>query len=354
MSTTRVLHVLPHAGGGAETYIERLDGLPGFRFERFALTERGRPTELPGGLARLRRAIESRDLIHVHGDAAALACWPVTGRRPTVITLHGSHLLRRSSGFRGAIARAGVRRAFARAREVIAVSESELDYARALAPAAAERIELIRNGVPRPQPSGEDELRATREALRLAPGSIVALFVGELSERKQPVQFAEAIERARSTEPEIIGVIAGEGPLRARLEPLGGEGLRVLGQRQDVSDLLAASDVFVLPSLREGLSYALLEAMSLGRATIVSDCPGNLDAVGDAGLVFPAGDVTGMAGSLERLAADPELRASLAKRAAERARSRFSLSEMREATARAYRHAINRGMDRGALEGTRR
>jgi glycosyltransferase involved in cell wall biosynthesis len=119
-----------------------------------------------------------------------------------------------------------------------------------------------------------------------------------------------------------------------------------------VSDLLAASDVFVLPSLREGLSYALLEAMSLGRPALVSDCPGNLDAVGDSGLVFPAGDVAGMAGSLERLAADPELRDSLGKRAAERVRSRFSVTEMREATARAYRDAIGRGMDRGAIEGS--
>jgi glycosyltransferase involved in cell wall biosynthesis len=352
MSTPRVLHVLPHPGGGAETYIEHLDGMPGFRFERLSLTERGRPTELPGGLVRLRRAAESCDLLHVHGDAAALVSWPATGGRPTVITLHGSHLLRRTSGFRGPVVRAGVRRAFARAKAVIAVSESELDYARALAPGAADRFELIRNGVSAPRPAGEDERRASRTALGFPPGSIVALFVGELSERKQPVQFAEAIERARSSDPEIVGMIAGEGPLRARLERLRGEGLWLLGQRGDVGELLAASDVFVLPSLREGLSYALLEAMSLGRAVLVSDCPGNLDAVGDAGLVFPAGDVGGMAGALTRLAANPELRASLAKRAAERARTRFSVSEMRDATARAYRRAISQGTDRAALEGT--
>ncbi len=341
MSEARVLHVLPHRGGGGQTYVEQLASMKGFEFDRVELTRRRNPLELPVGLARVIQAARSHDLVHVHGDAAALACLPALGMRPTVITLHGSHLLRRSTGTRGRLVREGSRRAFARAAAVIAVSESELAFARSIAPAAAERITLVHNGVADAAQVTDAERQSTREALGVEPDSRVALFVGELSERKQPVQFAEAVARARVEQPRIVGALAGDGPLRGRLEPLAGDGLRVLGERRDVTALLAAADAFVLPSLWEGLSYALLEAMSLGRAVVVSDGPGNPDAAGDAGLVFPAGDVGALASSLARLAREPELARSLGEAAAARARERFSLTGMIDATAEVYERALS-------------
>ncbi len=345
MSAPRVLHVLPHAGGGGETYVDQLEAMEGFRFERFELSERRRPLEAVAGLVRLVRTIPSHDLVHIHGDSAALVCRPVIGRGPTVITLHGSHLLRRSTGAKGRVVRAGIRGALARADATVAVSESELAYARELAPGAAERIELIRNGVPDPDPVDESDRRAIREQLRLEPTSVAALFVGELSERKQPLQFAQAIERAGAANSEIVGLLAGAGPLQPQLERMRGERLRLLGDRRDVKQLLAASDLFVLPSLWEGLSYAVLEAMALGKATLVSDGPGNPDAVGDTGLIFPAGDVSSMAASLSRLAGDAALRRSLGEEAMRRARERFSLTQMREATARVYERALKRAAE---------
>jgi glycosyltransferase involved in cell wall biosynthesis len=340
MSEARILHVLPHAGGGGETYVRQLEAMGRFRFERFTLTERRRPIELGPGLIRLVRAIPGHDLVHIHGDAAALACWPIVGRRPTVITLHGSHLLRRASGPRTALVRAGIRRALARAHTVIAVSESEFEYARGIAPQTAERIELIPNGVSEPESASEPERRAHRERLGLDESSVAALFAGELSERKQPVEFAEAVRIARQSGARLVGLIAGEGPLRPRLEQMQSEHLRLLGNRDDVHDLLVAADLFVLPSLWEGLPYVVLEAMALGRATLVSSGPGNPDAVGDAGLIFPVGDVQAMAEALSRLAGDQGLRDSLGEAAAKRAREHFSLSEMSRATAQVYERAL--------------
>jgi glycosyltransferase involved in cell wall biosynthesis len=341
MSEARVLHVLPHRGGGGEAYVEQLASMAGFDFDRVELTRRRNPLELAGGLARVIKAARGDDLVHVHGDAAALACLPAIGMRPTVITLHGSHLLRRASGTRGRLVREGSRRAFARAAAVIAVSESELSFTRGIAPAAAGRITLIHNGVPDAPPVSDADRRVARETLGVEPDSYVAVFVGELSERKQPVQFAEAVARARIEQPRIVGMVVGEGPLRGRLEPMAVDGLKLLGERHDVTNFLAAADAFVLPSLWEGLSYALLEAMSLGLATVVSDGPGNPDAVGDAGLVFPVGDVDALASSLVRLASDPELGRSLGEAAAARARERFSLSGMIEATAEVYERALS-------------
>jgi glycosyltransferase involved in cell wall biosynthesis len=342
MAPARILHVVPHPGGGGETYIRYLDSIPGTRFESLPLTAHGRPHEAPAGLLRLRRAIPGHDLVHVHGDSAALVCLPVLRRRPAVITLNGVHLARRSDGVRGRAVSRGLRAAFERSAGVIAVSESELALARSLAPRAAERIALVHNGVPEREPPSEAERRATRERLGVAADAVIALFAAELTERKQPLQFAAAVDAARVAHPEIVGLVLGEGPLRPRLEATRSDGLRVLGHRSDFTDLVAASDIVCLPSLWEGLAYSVLEAMALGRATVVSDGPGNPDAVGEAGLVFPAGDVDGLSAALSRLAAEPGLCASLGEAAARRARERFTIEGMVRGTAAVYESALGR------------
>lgn len=342
MSAAQILHVVPHPGGGGETYIRYLESMGDVRFESLPLTEYGSPHETPAGLVRLARAMGGYDVVHIHGDSSALVSLPVIGRRPTVITLNGVHLARRTRGVRGRAVRAGLRRAFERSDGVIAVSEAELAFARALAPRAADRIELVHNGVPERDESTDADRRAAREALGIAPDAVVVMFGGELTDRKQPLQFAAAVNAARGEHPEIVGLVLGEGPLRPRLEPMQSDGLRLLGHRTDFTELLGAADVVVLPSLWEGMAYAVLEPMALGRALLVSDGPGNPDAVGDAGLVFPAGDVPGMAAALGRLAADPDLRASLGEAARRRARERFSVAGMARATKAVYERALGR------------
>jgi glycosyltransferase involved in cell wall biosynthesis len=344
MSEPRILHVVPHTGGGGETYIGHLDAIEGYRFDRLALTERGRPHETPAGLLRLRRALPDYELLHLHGDSAALVSLPLLRRKPAVITLNGLHLARRSGGARGRLARTGLRRALEAVDTVIAVSESERDLARELAPAA--RVELIHNGVPQREQPSEDERRAIREGLGLDPGAVVALFAAELTERKQPLQFADAVRVAGAEHPELVGLVLGDGPLREPLEARSGDRVRLLGHRRDFLELVGAADVVVLPSLWEGLAYAALEAMALGRATVVSDGPGNPDAVGEAGLVFPAGDVAGLSAALSRLAADPGLRASLGEAAARRARERFTIEGMVRGTAQVYESALGRELGR--------
>jgi glycosyltransferase involved in cell wall biosynthesis len=340
MSPPPILHVLPHPGGGGERYASLLEDMPGLSFERFALTERPRPVAALRGVARLRREIGSYDLIHVHGDAAALVCLPLIGRRPTVITLHGAHLLRRAGGVRGPAVRGGLRMAFRRAAAVIAVSESEHRTARELVGDAA-NLRLVLNGIPEQEPVGAGERRSARGALGLGPEAIAVLFVGELAERKQPLQLAEAVRRARDADPRIVALLAGDGPLAPALEALAGDGVRPLGARGDVGALLAAADIFVLPSLWEGLPYAVLEAMAAGVPVVASDGPGNPDAVGQAGVLFPAGDTDAMSAALKRLADDPALRDSLARAGAARARERFGLSRMLEQTAAIYEEALS-------------
>src|SRR5207248_4687947 len=90
-------------------------------------------------------------------------------------------------------------------------------------------------------------------------------------------------------------LVAGEGPLAGAVERQAGDGVRPLGRRDDPEALLAATDALVMPSRREGMSMAVLEAMGRGVAVVVSDGAGNPETVGDAGLVTPAGDEAALA-----------------------------------------------------------
>jgi glycosyltransferase involved in cell wall biosynthesis len=119
--------------------------------------------------------------------------------------------------------------------------------------------------------------------------------------------------------PDAMFVLAGDGPERQALEELAerldvADRVRFLGERSDVADLLAACDVFVLPSLYEGLPISLLEAMAAERPTIATAIGGVDEVVrdGESGLLVPPAQPGAMASALRRLLADAELRARLA------------------------------------------
>ena len=126
----------------------------------------------------------------------------------------------------------------------------------------------------------------------------VGIWVGSLDERRDPLAVVRAAEQTSTTL-----LIVGDGPLRPEVERAAGAHVHMLGQRNDVPNLLRASDFFVLMSQREGLSFALLEAMACGLPAIVADIPENIEAVGDTGLAVPYGDEEATAAAFRRLAA---------------------------------------------------
>src|SRR3954468_15148701 len=93
------LHVLPHPGGGGETYVDSLAAMDGYRFERVHLGERASGRAVVAALpVTIRRLARRFDLVHVHGESAAALCLPLAAIRPSLVTLHGLNLLRRSAG----------------------------------------------------------------------------------------------------------------------------------------------------------------------------------------------------------------------------------------------------------------
>jgi glycosyltransferase involved in cell wall biosynthesis len=103
-----------------------------------------------------------------------------------------------------------------------------------------------------------------------------------------------------------------------------------------VPRLLAAADIFVLMSEREGLSFALLEAMAHGLPAIVADVPENVEAVADAGLAVPYGDEEAIANALRRLAENGDERALLGERARRRVADLFDVEDMIAQTRAVY------------------
>jgi glycosyltransferase involved in cell wall biosynthesis len=340
-----VLHVLPHPGGGAETYIDLLEGMEGYRHQRIALSvTRSRAQGVPSVLRRRRevsRLARSADLVHVHGDMAAMIAAPGLRGRPLVFTTHGLHRLRRSTGVAGWVVRRRLRTAVAAVARTICIARDERDDLAAALPASLhERLVVVANGVPVPPPVAPEQRAHARSALGLSANEVGVLFVGQLEERKDPLGAIRAVEAAQADGAELVLLIAGDGPMEQEVAAAAGAGVRPLGHRQDLSDLYAAADLFLLPSHREGMSFALLEAMAHGLAPVVADGTGNAETVGDAGIVFPAGDHSAMSARLAELAADPETRARLGAAARERIRTQLSLERFLSGTKEQYEAAL--------------
>jgi glycosyltransferase involved in cell wall biosynthesis len=340
-----VLHVLPHPGGGAETYIDLLEGIEGYSHQRVPLSvTRSRLQGVPSTLARRReigRLARGVDLVHVHGDMAAMIAAPGMRDRPLIFTTHGLHRLRRSTGLMGRIVRRRLRAAVAASSRTICIARDERDdLAAALPPSLHARLIVVANGVPVAPPIAAEERARARAALGLSDSEVGVLFVGQLEERKDPLGAIHAVEAARRDGAELVLLIAGGGPLEQQVAAKTGPAVRPCGHREDLTDLYAAGDLFLLPSHREGMSFALLEAMAHGLAPVVADGAGNAETVGEAGIIFPAGNLTAMSTHLAELAADPEARAQLGSAARERIRTDLSLEKFLRETREQYEAAI--------------
>jgi glycosyltransferase involved in cell wall biosynthesis len=187
---------------------------------------------------------------------------------------------------------------------------------------------------------GQDvEALSAEAALEPSPpieslGGPVVLTVGRLAPQKGHRYLLRAMGDVVHEFPNARLLLAGEGHLHEELRALGdplGEHVTFLGLRSDVPALLRRSDVFVFPSLWEGVGTALREAMLLGRPVVASDIPAHREFVrhGVDGLLVPPADAEALATAILRLLRDPGEAASIGRRAAESA-ARFDIRRTTE------------------------
>jgi glycosyltransferase involved in cell wall biosynthesis len=268
------------------------------------------------GLIRLRNFLkcESYEIVHTHTSkggfvgrlAAAMAKVPVI-----VHTMHGLAFHERSGALTRTFYSTLERIAAARCDRIVSVSKFHGQWAVELGICKNSKIVPIQNGIAPTSTPFIDPLNLRRR-LGLSAKDIVLLTTARLAPDKGLEYLIQAAAMVRINAPHCKILIAGDGPVRKRLEGLVcdldlSDHVIFLGFRQDVDDLLAASDAVILPSLREGLSISLLEAMAAGKPIIASSIGSHLEVAADANiakLVAPA-DARALSDAILDLIGDP-------------------------------------------------
>jgi glycosyltransferase involved in cell wall biosynthesis len=180
-------------------------------------------------------------------------------------------------------------------------------------------------------------------------GGVVIVTIARFTPQKGYAFLLHAASEVLAQHPDVRFLLIGDGPERAEMEAhadeLGiGTSVRFLGERDDVADLLAAADIFVLPSLFEGLPLVVLEAMALGVAVVATRIGGTSEALGaDYPWLVEPGSATALAGMLSVALNDREMRARLGERNSERYVAEFMAERMAAETAALYRAVVAEG-----------
>jgi glycosyltransferase involved in cell wall biosynthesis len=214
--------------------------------------------------------------------------------------------------------------------EFAAVSNSGRDELLSTGAVPEACVQVVRNGVDlcRFRRTEAAVRQRARGALGFVDEHFVIGAVGSLSSVKRHDVLLRAFADAARGSPGIRLLVVGSGPLADELISLAGsldiaDRVVFAGYREDVPELLAATDLYTCTSDYECMSNALLEAMASQLPIIASDAPGNVERVSDGanGMVVPRGSAPDLAKAIRRLVADSDLRQRLglaARSAAER------------------------------------
>ncbi len=206
----------------------------------------------------------------------------------------------------------------------VAVSQAVAEVVRARLKIPQERLTVIHNAIDPAQILNAKGGERVRHELGLDNGDIVLTMVGRLVPRKDHQTLIKALPAVMNRYPRLKALFAGDGALMPKLKSLCaklGISQRVIfaGNRDDIPDILNASNIFALISKVEGFSLALLEGMSAGLPVIATDLPCNREVVehGLNGYLVDPGDSAGLAHYLETLLEDDKLARDMGKKAQE-------------------------------------
>lgn len=346
------VHVLTTAVDPALRPDDEIDGVP---VTRVFVNVRSAASRL-GASVRMffsgLRLVANADVVHIHGCSTKNV--PITAiarmlRKPIVLTLH-------TAGYDEpeAVERQGglALWAFMSADRYMSVSPLLVDAYLAFG-LPADRIDLVPNGIDTARFTPVGDRAALRRGLRLPVARPVIAFVGFFSEDKQPQVLFEAWMRLQAASIDTTLLMVGDTDsgyfevdaslareMRDRAEAAGlADRLVMTGRVLDVERYLQAADVFALPSRREGLPVALLEAMSCGTACIASRLAGSTDTIisdGEDGVLVPPGDAAALADAAKRLLTDATLAGRLGRAARATILRRFSSADVATRWLRAY------------------
>lgn len=295
------------------------------------------------GYRRLRAYLtENRyDLVHTHtskgGFIGRAAAWHA--KTPVVVhTVHGFAFHEQSSPWAVRFY-AGLERIAARwCHRIVTVSEYHLRWALEFGIGTPQQLRAIPNGIEPQRVAPQVPPETLRQQLQIPSDMRVILTTGRLATQKGLEYLIQAVQRLQAADlPPFVVLIAGDGPLREALEQQAraagvAERVRFLGFWKAVGDLLAIADLVALPSLWEGLSIALLEAMAAGKPIITTAIGSNLEATanGSAAKLVPPKDPCALADILREWLLHPEQARPYANAARQRFLEHYTEERMLE------------------------
>jgi glycosyltransferase involved in cell wall biosynthesis/ribosomal protein S18 acetylase RimI-like enzyme len=233
-------------------------------------------------------------------------------------------------------------------------SEEDLRWARRIGLVSRDRGVFLGNGTDVTRFNQDAVPLARRAALRAELGipeeAVVIGTVGRLVAEKGYRELFAAARQVRTLHPEVAFLVAGDlDPAKADSIPeaevdLARDDVTFVGWREDVRDLLALMDVFVLPSWREGVPRSAIEAAAMGRPLILTDIRGCREVARDGieGLLVPPRDGRRLVEAILELVGDPALRDRMGKAARRRAEERFDERRVLDTVVRTYRDLLER------------
>jgi glycosyltransferase involved in cell wall biosynthesis len=288
------------------------------------------------------------DLIHAHGTRAnSNVLWAAKSLGiPVIYTVHGWSFHPDQGSFVRKIRILGERYLTGRSDLNISVSASNQQTGKENLGRFTSIV--INNGIDLQKFDPSRSYKDIRSQLGIAANDLLVLFIARFTSHKQPLALIKAFAQAAAQLPHLHLLLVGDGDQKE-------EAVQLIGQlqlkdritlerfRQDVPDVLAAADIFVLPSLWEGLPIGLLEAMAMGKTIIASRVDGTKEIIehGVNGWLVETEDlVNQLRDALVQLAGDEATRKRFSMQAMDTVRQRFNAADMTRKIENIYREVL--------------
>jgi glycosyltransferase involved in cell wall biosynthesis len=293
---------------------------------------------------------EKIELVHCHGTRAFSNLYlPVTSMNiPTIYTIHGWSFHDNQHPIIKKIRIWFEQFLTSKSSANIAVSESnKITGEKKIRNFKAT---VINNGIDQQKFDPTKKFKDIRSELNILPSAVIVIFIARFTSQKQPLSLINSFANALKENPSLEMVMVGEGDeTEMALEMVSklklSNKIHFLPFRQDVPDLLAAADIFVLPSLWEGLPIGLLEAMSMGKAIIATNVDGTREIIinNENGLLIDTDLLSEkLTKAILYLSVNENIRNQLADNAKRTIQNKFSASEMTIKTESVYDEVLMR------------
>jgi len=291
---------------------------------------------------------ENFDLIHAHGTRAnSNILWAARSLGiPVVYTIHGWSFHDDQNALVKKIRIWGERYLTSKSTINISVSESNKETGQKFF--SSFRSVVVNNGIDGRKFNPENQFTDVRKELNIPADAVLVLFLARFTHQKQPLILLKAFNEAAKKNQRLFLVMVGDGEQKSEANEMlasleANKRILLLPFRQDVPDVLAAADIFVLCSLWEGLPIALLEAMAMGKAIVASKVDGTREIIRhkENGYLIDTDNLqNNLEAGLLEVTNDENLRNNIQQKARQTVKDRFNAITMTRQIENIYQQVI--------------